>query len=155
MSHGTIPLNLAEGSQVSDTVPTASRITATPVPENRRLDFLPRHFGERAMLKVENAVYDWMGNLCPSYHGGFWNYIELSNGGAFMFPDGVDQFDIKVEGNGFDCTVCPQVAGIIATAFALNGMLWRGHESLTAKYEQLLEFISEHPQSATIRRALD
>lgn len=155
MSHGTIPLNLADDSQASDTVSTASCITATLVPDNRRLDFLPRHFGERAMLRVENAVYDWMGNLCPSYHGGFWNYMELSNGGAFMFPDGVDQFEMKVEGNGFDDKVGAEVAGIIATAFALNGMLWRGYDSLTEKYEQLLEFISEHPKSATIRRALD
>ena len=46
-------------------------------------------------------------------------------------------------------------AGVIATAFALNGMLWRGYDSLTDKYEQLLEFISQHPEAATIRRALD
>jgi hypothetical protein len=155
MSHGTIPLNLTEGSPSCDTASPESSITATLVPDNRRLDFLPRHFGERSMLRLENSVYDWMGNLCPSYRGGFWNYMELSNGGAFMFPDGVDQFDLKVEGNGFDCKVGAQVAGIIATAFALNGMLWRGHDSLTEKYEQLLEFISQHPEATTIRRALD
>jgi hypothetical protein len=34
-------------------------------------------------------------------------------------------------------------------------MLWRGWDSLAEKYEQLLEFIGEHPESATIRRALD
>jgi hypothetical protein len=62
---------------------------------------------------------------------------------------------MKVDGNGFDDTVGAEVAGIIATAFALNGMLWRGFDSLTEKYEQLLEFISQHPESATIRRALD
>jgi len=155
MSQSTIPLNLADDSQVSDTASTVSGITATLVPDSRRLDFLPRHFGERAMLKVENSVYDWMRNLCSAYNGGYWNYMELSNGGAFMFPAGVDQFEIKVDGNGFDRKVGAEVAGIIATAFALNGMLWRGHDSLTEKYEQLLEFISQHPESATIRRALD
>ena len=155
MSHGTIPLNLTEGSPSCETASPESSITATLVPDNRRLDFLPRHFGERSMLRLENSVYDWMGNLCPSYRGGFWNYMELSNGGAFMFPAGVDQFEIKVDGNGFDRKVGAEVAGIIATAFALNGMLWRGHDSLTEKYEQLLDFISEHPESATIRRALD
>ncbi len=155
MSHSTIPLNLVDHGQVSDTDSPVSGITATLVPDSRRLDFLPRHFGERAMLKVENAVYDWMGNLCPSYHGGYWNYMDLSNGGAFMFPAGVDQFEMKVEGNGFADKVGAEVAGIIATAFALNGMLWRGYDSLTDKYEQLLEFISQHPEAATIRRALD
>ena len=153
MSHETIPLALAEG-QTGDSA-TAASISAVLVPDNRRLDFLPRHFGERAMLKFENSVYDWMGNLCSAYNGGYWNYMELSNGGAFMVPAGVDQFEIKVDGNGFDRKVGAEVAGIIATAFALNGMLWRGHDSLTEKYEQLLDFISEHPESATIRRALD
>jgi hypothetical protein len=52
-------------------------------------------------------------------------------------------------------TVSAEVAGIIATTFALNGMLWRGWDSLTEKYELLLEFIGEHPESAAIRRALD
>jgi hypothetical protein len=47
------------------------------------------------------------------------------------------------------------VAGIIATTFAMNGMLWRGWDSLNAKYELLLEFIGEHPDAMTIRRALD
>ena len=45
--------------------------------------------------------------------------------------------------------------GIIATTFALNGMLWRGWDSLNAKYELLQEFIGEHPDAMTIRRALD
>jgi hypothetical protein len=32
-------------------------------------------------------------------------------------------------------------------------MLWQGYESLTEKYEQLLQYISDHPERATIRRA--
>jgi hypothetical protein len=72
-----------------------------------------------------------------------------------LYPSGVETFEIKVDGNGFSGTVSAEVAGIIATAFALNNMLWRGWDSLAEKYEQLLEFIGEHPESATIRRALD
>ena len=55
----------------------------------------------------------------------------------------------------FHGTVSAEVAGIIATTFALNGMLWRGWDSLNAKYELLLEFIGGHPDAITIRRALD
>ena len=107
------------------------------------MDFLPKHFGARAMMKFEMSVYDWMGNLCPSYRGGYWDYVELSNGGAFMYPAGVDAFEFTVEGNGFHGTVSAEVAGIIATTFALNGMLWRGWDSLNAKYELLQEFIGD------------
>ena len=77
-----------------------ARITASIVPAEQRMDFLPKHFGARAMMKFEMSVYDWMGNLCPSYRGGYWNYVELSNGGAFMYPAGVDAFEFTVEGNG-------------------------------------------------------
>ena len=44
---------------------------------------------------------------------------------------------------------------MIATAFALNGMLWQGWDSLNTQYELLLEFIGDHPDAMTIRRALD
>ena len=151
MTHDSLPFALAP-SQADD---GDARITASIVPAEQRMDFLPKHFGARAMMKVEMSVYDWMGNLCPSYRGGYWNYVELSNGGAFMYPSGVESFAISVDGNGFSSTVGAEVAGIIATAFALNNMLWRGWDSLAEKYEQLLEFIGEHPESAAIRRALD
>ena len=131
-----------------------ARITASIVPAEQRMDFLPKHSGARAMMKFEMSVYDWMGNLCPSHRGGYWNYVELSNGGAFMYPAGVDAFEFTVEGNGFHGTVSAEVAGIIATTFAMNGMLWRGWDSLNAKYELLLEFIGgtfgcdDHPACA-------
>ncbi len=151
MSHETLPIALvpcrANGGD--------ARITASVVPVERRVDFLPQHFGARTMIKFEMSVYVWTGNLCPSYRGGFWNYVELSNGGAFMHPTGLDEFQFTVKGNGFHGTVSAEVAGIIATTFALNGMLWRGWDSLNAKYELLLEFIGEHPDAMTIRRALD
>lgn len=130
-------------------------ITATLVPEDRRLDFLPKQFGVKLMLIVESAVYDWMGTLCSSYSGGEWDYIELSNGGGFMQPKGHAYYDLAVEGNHFDGRVSPEVAGIVATAFALNSMLWKGFDILNGKYEQLLAYIAVHPDSATIRRALD
>ena len=151
MSHESTSLFADPKQTVDDSV----RITASVVPGERRIDFLPQHFDERAMIKFEMSVYDWMGRLCPTYRGGFWNYVELSNGGAFLYPSGVETFEIKVDGNGFSGTVRAEVAGIIATAFALNNMLWRGWDSLAEKYEQLLEFIGEHAESATIRRALD
>ena len=138
-----------------DGVEGAPTIIATIVPDYRRAEFLPQHFGRRGMTRFETGVYSWMENLCHHYNGGYWNFIELSNGGAFMAPTGAERFEIKVEGNGFDHSVSAEVAGIIASAFALNGMLWQGYESLAGKHEQLLEFIACHPEGATIRRAID
>lgn len=112
MNHDSLSFALAP-CQAND---GDARITASIVPAEQRMDFLPKHFGARAMMKFEMSVYDWMGNLCPSYRGGYWNYVELSNGGAFMYPAGVDAFEVTVEGNGFHGTVSAEVAGIIAVS---------------------------------------
>lgn len=130
-------------------------VVASIVPEGRRMEFLPSKFGVTAMLKVETAVFAWMARLCPSYTGGYWNFVELSNGGAYMVPCGAEFFDLRVEGNGFDGRVSGDAAGVIATAFALNGLIWQGHNKLGEKYEQLLDYISHHADQIAIRRALD
>ena len=130
-------------------------VVASIVPEGRRMEFLPSKFGVTAMLKVETAVFAWMQRLCPTYVGGYWNFVELSNDGAYMAPSGAESFDLCVEGNGFEGRVSADAAGVIATAFALNGLIWRGHDKLGEKYEQLLDYISHHPDQIAIRRALD
>jgi hypothetical protein len=130
-------------------------VAATIVPEERRMEFLPSQFGATAMLTVETAVFAWMQRLCPSYVGGYWDFVELSNGGAYMVPTGAQTLDVCVEGNGFEDRVSADAAGVIATAFALNGLIWQGLEKLGEKYEQLLDYISHHPDQIAIRRALD
>ena len=130
-------------------------VVASIVPEERRMEFLPSKFGVTAMLKVETAVFAWMERLCPAYAGGYWNFVELSNGGGYMVPSGAETFDLCVEGSGFEDRVSADAAGVTATAFALNGLIWRGHDKLGEKYEQLLAYISHHPDQIAIRRALD
>jgi hypothetical protein len=130
-------------------------VAANLVPEGRRMEFLPSKFGVTAMLKVETAVFAWMERLCPTCAGGYWNFIELSNGGAYMVPSCAEFLDLLVEGNGFEGRVSADAAGVIATALALNGLIWQGHDELREKYEQLLDYISHHPDQIVIRRALD
>src|SRR5580692_4508344 len=77
-------------------------IVATPVPENRRMAFLPRVFGERLMLVGENLVYSWAKFLSPDYRGGLWSYYDLSNGAFYMSPCAPERLRFQVGGNGFD-----------------------------------------------------
>ena len=132
-----------------------STVVASVVPDPQRMDFLPTKFGPTLMLMVETSVYGWMERLCPSYSGGYWNFVELSNGGGYMAPRGAEFFDLRVEGNGFDGRVSADAAGVIATGFALNSLVWRGHHELGERYEQLLDFIDGHAEQAAIRQALD
>jgi hypothetical protein len=148
-----LPVLMHFERSVMDT--TITTITATVVPDSRRLDFMPKAFGARLMMRVESSLYAWMRRLCPSHTGGYWQFIELSNGGALFVPDGQGDLQIVVDGNGFDSLVSREVAGLIVTTFTLNSLLWQGLDELNEKYEQLLDFISGHPQCGTIRAALD
>ncbi|MDT8844009.1 antirestriction protein [Paraburkholderia fungorum] len=64
---------------------TLARITSSVVPDELRLNVLPRYLG-RHFLQGEALVYDWAARLCPTYDGGFWNFFTLSNGGFYMAP---------------------------------------------------------------------
>ncbi len=54
---------------------TSQKIQAREIPNDKRLQALPRHFG-RHMLTVEYAVYAFMRKLSNQYTGGYWNYLE-------------------------------------------------------------------------------
>ena len=53
MTHDSLSFALAPCQANDD-----ARITASIVPAERRMDFLPKHFGARAMMKFEMSVYD-------------------------------------------------------------------------------------------------
>lgn len=63
-------------------------LTATPVPDEQRVEFWPQHFGNIPQwITLEPQVFAWMDRFCADYSGGIWNFYTLSNGGAFMVPE--------------------------------------------------------------------
>lgn len=135
-------------------------IVATMVDEKRRSKFLPHWFTPRHFLRGEGAVYDWLSRLCPAYDGGYWEFFELSNGGFYMAPRSSATFRLSVDTNGYSGEVSADAAGIIATLFALNGLMWRVGPGpdvnlLVDRYEALIEFARQHCESEDINRAID
>ncbi len=107
------------------------------------------------MIVVETAVYDHLGNLSPDYDSGYWEFYDLSNGGCFMRPS---QESYRIEApNGYEATVNGEVAGIIATLYALSHLSfqYRSTESLATAFHQLREFALEHARADVILAALD
>lgn len=139
---------------------TTAPLVSTLVPEGLRLRFLPKHFG-RLMLIVESRVYTAMRSLCPDYTGGYWEYREVSNGAAYLALKSDATQRLVVEGNGFVGEMGADAAGIIATLFALNTVIWqlqhdaKAQESLTDHYYWLRDYAAVHPESALILRAID
>lgn len=56
-------------------------ITATPVEDEDRPDFWPRHFrGIPQWILLEPRIFAWTDRLCADYSGGIWQFYTLSNG---------------------------------------------------------------------------
>lgn len=133
-----------------------ARITATQIPENDRLNFLPHHFC-RYMLRFEQQVYHQLGELAAGYSGGYWEFYDLSNGGCYLAPGG-ERLHLCQPGNGFEATVSADAAGIIATLYALSSLAFQLHEEtdvFTKHLHRLRNFALEHPEAAQILAAID
>ena len=130
-------------------------ITAREVIEAERLNLLPRHFG-RHMVRVEAAIFAFLQQLSLDYHGGYWTYYELSNGGMYMASATHERLRLLVDGNGFEGTVRATAAGIIACLFALSHLSFSlQHERITEHFYRLREFALGHPESRLIFAAID
>jgi hypothetical protein len=107
-------------STVLELSPVTTAAGASLVPAGSRMNFLPRLFGARHMLKGEFLVYDWMGNLCQDYNGGLWNFYTVKNKGYYMAPADERRLLIRCCGNGFEGEMTSDAAGIVATLFTLS-----------------------------------
>jgi hypothetical protein len=118
------------------------------------MNTLPRHFG-RNMMRVEDAVYDYMRQLVREYSGGFWHFYDLSNGGFYMSPQ-IERVNLEVAGNGYSGQMSADAAGITACLFAFSHLSFRIQNDVIARhYYQLLDFALEHAEAAGILAAID
>ncbi|AQU89242.1 hypothetical protein B0W47_16820 (plasmid) [Komagataeibacter nataicola] len=65
------------------------RIQATMVPDDKRIQFERDFFNIRGNDLIEHMIFvkKLMQLVSPSYHTLHWKYMELNNGGLFMYPD--------------------------------------------------------------------
>lgn len=130
-------------------------VTAQIVKDYRRIEMLPRYF-ERLDLYVERGIFGLMRWLSDDYHGGYWEYHELSNGGFFMSPVRPERFRVVVTSNGYEGTVSSEAAGIIACLFAYSELsqLHRD-DNLAGHYNLLRDFAGDHPEAGEMFAAID
>lgn len=137
-------------------------ITASVVPDARRLDFLPSLFTPALMMRGESLAYAYMRAFCTDYDGGLWSFVELSNGGRYMHPDRV-RARLVVESNGFAGEMSGDAAGIVVTLFVLGHLAAEAvecdgaaAEGLTDLYFLLRAYAAEdHSEAAAIFGAID
>jgi len=153
---GNLAPIIQRNTLMSSTIDTGSlKIEAREIPENERLQILPRHFG-RHMLNVEYAVYAFMRKLSNQYTGGYWTYLELSNGGFYMAPSHETPFNVRVDTNGFEGEMSADAAGITSCLFALSHLSFQiEHESIASHFHQLRDFALDHAEASVILAAID
>jgi len=148
------PTTCADAGVASDAAGRA--VVATLVSDVDRLDFLPTFFGTRLMMRGEAMVYDWMGQLCADYHGGFWNFYTLSNGGGYMAPSNAEPMKLRVDGNDFEGAMSADTAGIVATLFTLSQLsIETQQDAIGDLFHALREFAGEHAEAGLIFGAID
>ncbi len=131
--------------------------TASVVPDERRLDFLPTLFGRSLLMIGENAVYSLMERLSPlDYSGGFWDFYEHEGEPLFLAPTSKSRFRITGEITGFQGEVSAEAAGIIATLFAFSHLSFQYQfEHLSEGYVRLYAYSADHPEASEIFQAID
>jgi hypothetical protein len=151
LSIGAIEMNNATHRVAEE----AARITASRVSTSARLDFLPRHFG-RHMMQVESRIYEQLRELAPAYVGGYWHYVNLSNDGCYLSPEG-ETFLIDQPSNYFQGTVSADAAGIIVTLYVLSELSFKYPQEppFADHFHQLRDFAAEHAEAALIFAAID
>lgn len=137
------------------------RIDCTQVARGARLAFLPKYFG-KAMMHVESYVFTLADNQCADYKGGMWQFCELSNGGAFLFPEGCpERVTVKVDTNGYEGEMSREAAGIVFTLCALSHLSFRFEhvgdlgQTLAERFHELRAFAVQHPEWTEIAGAID
>lgn len=134
-----------------------SLITASLVPDRRRLNFWPKHFGKIPQwMLLEPRAFAWMDRLCDVYNGGYWNYYTLSNGGAFITPDSEENWAMFNKLNGNSAEMSSEAAGITVCLLNWSHHACRtGSPAMSEHYYQLRDFALSHPESSAIMHIID
>ena len=133
-----------------------TKITAIQVLEEARNDFMFNHF-KHAMMHVENGVYTTLDKICPDYSGGYWQFVELSNGGGYMRLE-TDKSTLHVAcENYYEGDLSPDAASIVACLYSINRALWArpDDENLDKHYYWLRDYALQHVEVDGILGAID
>lgn len=133
-----------------------STITAILVPEAERVNITARLFGTYFPLRLEPAIYAFAQHLCMDYHGGYWHFYTLSNGGFYLAPEG--NYRVSSE-NGYSGTMSADAFGITVCLYAYSHLSFskdRALAELCARHFHLLrDFALEHAEVRSILAAVD
>lgn len=132
-----------------------SKIVATVVPGHLRAATLPKRF-PGMFLVFESLVYRYLEVFSEDYRSGYWEFVDLSNGGFYMLLKSNSRFYLSIASNGFEGEMTADAASLVVNMFAI-GQLANQHKTdyLIELYHLLHDFVSEHPEASRILGAIN
>ena len=133
-------------------------VTRTLVPEDQRLSTIESLFGHNFPLQIEPIVFGITERMAEAYHGAYWNFYILDNGGFYLAPDDDGVFKVSCD-NYFTGELSADALGITSCLSAYSHLSFSRDESLgrlcARHYHLLREYMYEHAEVAAILGAID
>jgi hypothetical protein len=115
-------------------------------------------FGMRFPLQLEPYIFAKASELSSDYHGGYWEFYELGNGGFYMAPESEMPYRVVCP-NGYEGTLSGDALGITACLYAYSHLSFTAAESVARVYAQqyhlLREYAMDHAEVDAIVAATD
>ena len=152
------PSGNSKRSTSDDSSSTTSNITRQQVADDQRIAITAKLFGVNFPMQLEPSVYGTTGSLAGDYHGGYWTFYLLSNGGFYMAPDADSDFAVSCE-NGYEGCLSSDALGITACLYAYSHLSFNGNEEFAQicarQYHWLRDYMLDHAEARAILRAID
>jgi hypothetical protein len=137
---------------------TKPYLTREIVPENHRLAITEKLFGDHFSMCLEPLIYNFTDKMADDYHGGYWEFYTLSNGGFYMAPASDRRFHVTCD-NFFEGDLSADTLGITVCLYAYSHLSFAGVPDLAdtcnEQYQLLREYVFEHPEVQAILGATD
>jgi hypothetical protein len=115
-------------------------------------------FGVWFPTRIEPVVFTFAERLSKDYHGGYWEFYTLSNGGFYMSPASDRHYHVICE-NQFEGDLTADALGITACLYAYSNLSFSGPDAFAdICFDQnhwLREYLMEHPEVGEILGATD
>ena len=137
---------------------TQTTVTRTLVPEYQRLIITEKLFGTWFPMRIEPVVFSLAERLSRDYHGGYWDFYTLSNGGFYMAPSTDRSFHVICQ-NQFEGDLSADAFGITVCLYAYSNLSFSGPDAFSDicfdHYHWLREYMMDHPEVRAILGATD
>ncbi|EDU57866.1 MULTISPECIES: antirestriction protein [Morganellaceae] len=135
-----------------------THLQADIIPLSARNDFWPTYFnGIKGWQTFEVVIFTTMSQFCEDYHGGYWEYCSLSNGGAFIYPNlNQETLTLFNPHNGNKADVSCEAAGIAVCLMMYS--LWSFQTesaTLVDRFYQLRDYAAQHQERSAIFHLID